>query len=129
MEAIVSGLMDSFRMSRKRATALVAVYGLLLGAVCSLGFGVLSDVKIFGFGILDFLDFISNNVLLPLVGMFTCIVIGFVTGPAAVTDEEEYNGRFRMKGFYVVMVKCIAPVFIFIILISSILQGLGILKI
>lgn len=129
MEAIVSGILDKFNISRIKATIIVAVYGILIGIACSFGFGIWQNVKIFGFDILDFLDFVSNNILLPLVGMFTCILIGFVTNPKLVSDEVELNGRFKIKGFYNVMVKWIAPIFIFLILVSSILDGLGIFKI
>ena len=127
LEAIVAGLIDRFRIGRIKATLLVTAYGVLLGIVCSLGFGAWSGVTILGFSILDFLDFLSNSVLLPVVGMLTCVIIGFVAGPSVVIDEVEQNGPFRMKRFYAVMVKWIAPIFILIILISSILQGLGVI--
>ncbi|MBR4450707.1 MAG: sodium-dependent transporter, partial [Clostridia bacterium] len=129
LEAIVSGIIDEFGIKRVTATLIVAVYGAVLGAVCSFGFGIWSNIKIIGFGILDFLDFISNNVFLPLVGMLTCIMVGFIIKPASIIDEVERNGAFRSKGFYSVMVKWIAPIFIFAILISGILQSFGILKI
>ena len=129
MEAIVSGMIDEFNMKRGTATTIVAVFGLAVGIVCSLGFGIWSNVTIFGFSILDFLDFVSNSVLLPLVGMLTCIVVGFVIKPDAIISEVELNGEFKMKHFYTAMVKWIAPIFIFAILVSSVLQGLGILNI
>ena len=129
MEAIVSGILDAFNCSRALATAIVAVYGAALGIACSLGFGVWSDFTILGFGILDFLDFISNNVLLPLVGMFTCILVGFVIKPDIILCEIELNGPFKMKKFYIAMVKWIAPLFIFAILVTGILQGFGLLTI
>ncbi len=129
LEAIVSGLIDEFGMKRINATIAVAVYGLVLGTVCSFGFGIWSNVTILGFDILDFLDFVSNSVFLPLVGMLTCIMVGFVIKPDVIICEVELNGPFKMKNFYIAMVKWIAPVFIFAILISGILQSFGILKI
>ncbi len=129
LEAIVSGIIDEFKLSRVSATVFVAVYGAVLGMVCSFGFGIWSNVKIIGFDILDFLDFVSNNVFLPLVGMLTCIMVGFIIKPKSIIDEVELNGEFKSKKFYTVMVKWIAPIFIFAILISGILQSFGILKI
>ena len=129
MEAIVSGLIDSFKMKRTTATLLVAVYGIAVGIACSFGFGIWSDFTIIGFSILDFLDFISNSVLLPVVGMLTCILVGFVIKPDTIICEIELNGPFTMKRFYTVMVKWIAPLFILAILITGILQGFGIIKI
>ena len=129
MEAIVSGMIDEFKMKRGTATAVVAVFGIVVGIACSLGFGIWSDFTIFGFSILDFLDFVSNSILLPLVGMLICIVVGFVIKPDAIISEVELNGEFKMKHFYTAMVKWVAPIFIFAILVSSILQGIGVLNI
>ena len=129
LEAIVAGIIDEFKISRTAATLAVSVYGIALGTVCSLGFGIWSDVTLLGFDILDFLDFVSNSVMLPLVGMLTCVLVGFVIKPDAVISEIELNGPFGMKKFYIAMVKWIAPVFIFAILVSGILQSFGILNI
>ena len=129
MEAIVAGITDKYKMSRKEATLLVYVYTLLIGVFCALGFSVWSNFTIMGFGILDFLDFISNSVLMPIVGMMTCIMVGFIIKPKTITDEIELNGPFKVKGFYNVMVKWIAPICIFAILVSSVLNTLGIVTI
>ena len=129
MEAIVAGIIDTFKLSRNRATVIVAVFGILVGIACSFGFGIWSDFTIFGFDILDFLDFVSNSILLPFVGMMTCVVVGFVIKPDAIISEVELNGPFTMKKFYIAMVKWVAPIFILAILISSVLDGIGVLKI
>lgn len=129
LEAIVSGIIDRFKVKRPVAALAVSVYGLVLGTVCSLGFGIWSDFTIIGMSILDFMDFVSNSIFLPLVGMLTCVVVGFVIKPDAIISEVELNGPFKMKHFYVAMVKWIAPLLIFAILVSGILQSFGILKI
>lgn len=129
MEAIVAGIDDKYKIGRKKATILSYVYVLIVGALCSLGYGALSGIALFGFSILDFLDFLSNSILMPIVGMMTCILIGFVLKPDIIISEVELNGPFKMKRFYAVMVKWIAPLCIFAILISSILDTLGIVSI
>lgn len=129
MEAIVAGIDDKYKTGRKKATVIVYVYTIAIGVLCSLGFGVLSNVTILGFDILDFLDFLSNSVLMPVVGMLTCIVVGFILKPDVIISEVELNDPFKMKRFYSVMVKWIAPLCIFAILISSILDTLGIISI
>ncbi len=127
MEAIVAGINDSFNIGRKKAALIVFVYTVALGICCSLGFGVWSKFTIFGFSILDFLDFVSNSVLMPIVAMMTCILVGFIIKPDIIINEVELNGPFKMKKFYAVMVKWIAPILVFAILISSVLEALGIL--
>ena len=128
MEAIVSGLDDRYHWGRKKATVICYVYAVALGICCSLGFGKWSSFTIFGFSILDFLDFVSNSLLMPVVGMLTCIMVGFVLKPQLIVNEIELNGPFKMKKFYSAMVKWIAPPCLLAILISSILDTLGIVK-
>jgi NSS family neurotransmitter:Na+ symporter len=128
MEAIVSGLDDRYHWGRKKATVICYIYAVALGICCSLGFGKWSSFTIFGFSILDFLDFVSNSLLMPVVGMLTCIMVGFVLKPQLIVNEIELNGPFKMKKFYSAMVKWIAPPCLLAILISSILDTLGIVK-
>lgn len=128
MEAIVAGIDDKFKFGRKKATVICYLYMIAIGVLCSLGFGVLSNVTIFNLSILDFLDFVSNSVLMPIVGMMTCILVGFVLKPDLIISEVELNGPFKMKKFYAVMVKWIAPICIFAILISSVLETLGVIS-
>lgn len=76
--------------------------------------------------ILDIMDYVSNNCLMPLVAIATCILIGWVVKPKVIVDEVEKSGcRFGRKRLYVVMVKYIAPVLLVILLLKS----LGILTV
>lgn len=129
MEAIVAGMTDKYKINRKKASLIVYAYALLIGTFCAFGFSIWKNFTIMDLSILDFLDFISNSVMMPLVGMLTCVLVGFIIKPKAITDEVELNGRFKEKKFYNIMVKWIAPVCIFAILISSVLNTLGIVTI
>lgn len=126
MEAIVASMDDKFKLGRKKSTILVYLFALLVGAVISLGFGVLDHVKILGLGLLDFFDFISNSVLMPIVALLTCILVGFIIKPDIIINEIELNGPFKVKKFYSVMIKWVAPLFLVAILVSSVLDVFGI---
>ncbi len=129
METVVSIFMDKFGWSRKLTCILVFLFCVALGLPSSLGFGVLSDVTIMNFSFLDFFDFISNSVLMPIVAFLTCIFVGYVIKPKTLTDEIEASGNFKRKKMFVVIIKYIAPVCIILILVSSILDAMGIAKI
>ena len=128
METVVSIIMDKFRFTRRKSCISAYLLTLLLGVPSSLGFGVWSGVSVGGMTILDMFDFISNSVLMPIVAFLTCIFIGYIVGCKTVTDEIELNGRFKQKVFFNVMIKYICPICIAAILISSVLNGLGIIK-
>lgn len=129
METVVSIFRDKFGWSRNTTCVIVIVGCVVLGLPSSLGFGALEGISIIGLSILDFFDFISNSVLMPIVALFTCIFIGFVIKPASLIEEIERSNRFKSKKLFVVVIKYVAPICIVLILISSVLDTLGIFKI
>ena len=78
---------------------------------------------------LDMFDFASNSVLMPIVALLTCIFVGYVMKPKALIEEIELTGPFKAKTLFTVVIKYVAPVCIILILISSVLDALGIMKI
>ncbi len=129
METIVSIFMDKFKWNRKLTCIIVFVLCIVLGLPSCLGFGVLSDIKLIGLSFLDFFDFISNSVIMPIVALITCILVGYVIKPKAIIEEIELGGKFKRKTLFTIMIKYIAPIFIVGILIFSILEGTGIIKV
>ena len=130
METIVSIFCDKFHWSRKVACIFVTVLSLLMGIPSSLGFGPLSFISWMGMSVLDIMDFISNSILMPIVALFTCIFVGFIIKPKAIADEvKATDGTFKGEKLFTVMIKWIAPIFLIMILISSVASALGIFKI
>ena len=129
MEAIVSSIMDQFRMDRKKAVILVTVISLLLGLLVCLGYNVLYFDATLPNGsvgqVLDIMDYISNYVLMPVVSIATCIFIGWVVKPKEIIDEATVNGeKFGRRKLYEVMVKYVTPAMLLLLL----LQALGVVK-
>ena len=88
-------------------------------------YGIWAEVKIIGMQFLDFFDFISNSVLMPIVALITCIFVGYVIKPSAIIEEVELTGQFKRKAVFEFIIKYLAPICIILILISSV----GIIKI
>ena len=129
METIVSIFEDKLNFGRKKTCLLVLAGTFVLGIPSSLGFGVLGNISVLGLSILDMFDFVSNSVLMPVVAILTCIFIGYVLKPQTLIDEVEVSAPFKAKKLFTVVIKYIAPVCIVLILISSVLDVLGIFKI
>ena len=130
MESIVSCMIDKFHISRKKSTVIVTVYACLVGIIVCLGYNALYfELKLPNGAtaqILDVMDFISNNLLMPLVALLSCILIGWVVKPQVIIDEVTLGGyKFGRKRLYIVMVKFIAPV----LLAALLLQSFGILNV
>lgn len=127
MEAIVASIMDKFCFSRKKSAVIVTVYALVFGIIVCLGYNKLYfEIKLPGGSvgqILDLMDYISNNILMPIVAVLTCVLIGWVVKPKTVIEEVTKNGeKFGRKNVYIVMIKYIAPV----LLVCLLLQAFGV---
>lgn len=124
MEAIVSSVMDRFLVGRKKAAAMVVTVTLIAGLIVCLGYNVFYFTLTLPNGasaqILDVMDYISNNCLMPVIEIATCILIGWVLKPQTVIDEVTHGGyRFGRKRLYIVMIKIVAPILLFILLLQS----------
>lgn len=127
METIVSIVQDKARLSRQPATIAVMFGCLLLGLPSCLGYGPWASVQLLGMAFLDFFDFISNSVLMPVVAFLTCILVGHVVGTKVISDEVKQNSAaFHREKLHRVMIRWVAPVLLLLILITSVMQGLGI---
>ena len=127
MESIVSNIIDRFHVSRKKGTVLVTIYACIVGVIVCLGYNVLYfELKLPNGAvaqILDLMDYLSNNLLMPTVALLSCILIGWVAKPQTIIDEVTIGGyKFGRKKLYIVMVKFIAPV----LLAALLLQSLGV---
>ena len=129
METVVSIVRDKFGWSRKTTCIAVLVFSVVLGLPSSLGFGLWSAVSVNGMSILDMFDFFSNSILMPVVALLTCIFVGYVIKPKCLIEEIELTGEFKSKTLFTIVIKYVAPVCIILILLSSILDALGIMKI
>ncbi|MBO5909591.1 MAG: sodium-dependent transporter, partial [Clostridia bacterium] len=130
METIVSIFQDKLKLKRLPACLTVLVICLLLGIPSSLGYSEWSDLKIIGLQVLDFFDFISNSILMPIVAFATCLFVGFFLKPKAISDEVKLEGnKFNQEKLFSVMIRFIAPICIVLILASSVLEVLGFIKI
>lgn len=129
METVVSIFRDRLHWERRMATIIVALGIILLGLLSCLGYGPLSSIKLLGMEFLDFFDFISNSILMPIVALLTCILVGHVAGTKVVSDEVELSGKFKRKKLFEVMIRWIAPICVVVILLGEILKVLGVISI
>ena len=129
METVVSIFRDKFGWGRKTTCIYILVLSIILGLPSSLGFSTLDFITLNGMSILDMFDFATNSILMPIVALLTCFFIGFIIKPRTLSDEIAHNGKFKSRRLFEVIIKYIAPIFIILILVSSILDGLGIIKI
>ena len=125
-ESAVSTFEDELGWSRERATALIGLIMVALGSLSALGYGPLAGVTVFGMQFLDFFDFLTNSVLMPIAAIAICLLVSRVIGVQKIEEEVTLSGRpFRRKKIFNFMIQYLCPVFAAIILVSSVANALG----
>lgn len=124
MEGFVSGLLEKYPVSRRRCTWISFFALTIFATVVCLGYNVFyfevnlpNGVKA---QVLDLMDYVSNNVMMPLLEIGTCILIGWVATPDSMVDELTANGEhFMRRKLYTVMIKYVVPLLLFVLLLKS----------
>ena len=109
-ETCVSIVQDSAHITRKKALIVSMAFIEPLGP---------------GSTILDFLDFISNSVMMPIAALMACVFVGWIIKPKAIIDEVKSSGPFKAEKMFTVMVKFIAPVLLVVILVAYVAAQFG----
>ncbi|MBR3181570.1 MAG: sodium-dependent transporter [Eggerthellaceae bacterium] len=138
-ETCVSIVADGFKRRRKFSIIVAGVFIMAVGIFVNMGYDNLLWMdpmySLFGIGeyqnsqLLDFFDFLSNTILMPIVALLTCIFIGYVVKPKAIIDEVKLSSKFGGEKLFVVMIKYIAPVLLVVILVAYTLNTAGVIAI
>ena len=125
-ESAVSTFEDELGWSRQKATGCIGVIMVALGSLSALGYGPLAGVTVFGMQFLDFFDFLTNSVMMPIAAIATCLLVARVIGVEKIEAEVTADGKpFRRKKIFNFMIRYLCPVFAAIILVSSVANALG----
>ena len=125
-ESAVSTFEDELGWERHRSTFLIGGIMLVLGSLSALGYGSLSSITIFGMQFLDFFDFLTNSVMMPIAAIATCLLVARVVGVKKIEEEVTLDGNpFRRKAIFNFMIQYLCPIFAAIILVSSVANALG----
>ena len=127
VETLVSIVHDGLQCTRAKALGIVIAFVVIAGAIINAGYNGLSFIEPLGAGssILDFADFISNSVLMPIVALLTCVFVGWIVKPKTIIDEVRVSAPFKAAPAWTIMIKYIAPVLVIIILVAYVAAQFG----
>ena len=125
-ESAVSTFEDELHWSRKKATVFMTVVMIFLGTFSCLGYGPLAGITVIGMQFLDFFDFLTNSVMMPIAAIATCLLVSRVIGVEKIENEVTEGGHpFKRKAIFQFMIKYLCPIFAAIILVSSVANAFG----
>lgn len=120
LEVCASFVMGTWHWSRKKAVLILTSAIFLLGIPSSLSFGPLADIRILNYNIFDFVCMLTDNIFLPLGGIFMCYYIAWKWSPRMLIEEiEQGQGRFKLAYIWVFLIKFITPVMVAIVTITG----------
>ena len=121
LEPGVAYLAEEDILSRKKSAQVISFFIWILGIGSALSFNIWSDFKLISDkNFLDSMDFIANQILLPLGGMFIAIFVGWFMKLSFIKDELGATTKivFLLWRFFI---RFIAPVCVASIFLSQIL--------
>lgn len=117
-EIPITFLIDEYKISRVKAIAITAVLMTIIAVLSALSFSTLSDVKLLGRNLFDFLDFVGPNFFMLLGGLVTAIYVGWVLKKDVIHEQLTNGGKHRsrfVQPYIIFSLRYIAPVAIVII--------------
>ncbi len=122
-EACLSIVQDGLKCNRRTAFIITVVFIVVVGCFINAGYNALSGIEPLGAGssLLDFADFISNSVIMPIVELLTCVMFGWFVKTKVLVDEVKISSPFKLEKAWTLMVKFVCPILIAIILIWNVL--------
>ncbi len=124
LEACVASVIDAFRWSRRKSVIVIQSVALVAAVVVCLGYNLLYFEYELPNGakaqILDIFDYVSNNLLMPIISICTCLLFGWVVKPRLLVGEMRLNGySFVRKRLYVILLRYVVPIILGILLLGA----------
>lgn len=125
LEVCVEFVVEKWNISRGKATILLFCLAFVLGGLCCLSFGILSDIKLCGKNIFGFMDMLCSNFLMSFGALAFAVYVGWVMKKKVFTEEFSKGsgikaGR-RLTSFTFFMIKWVSPIMILIIFVTNLL--------
>lgn len=127
LEVVVAFCIEELKLHRIIATIAATVSISIIGLLCTLSFGPLNHIKIFGMTFFDLMNYVSANIFLTFGALLIVIFTGWKLGLKKFIDEIsiEYKGNPKIPLFIGCIIKYFAPIAIGAIAIAAFfVQGL-----
>lgn len=117
---------EAWNVKRTHAATIVTIICCLLGILCSLSMGILSDVTLFDKNIFELFDYTTTTLMLPLCGILITVFIGWKVNKYLIVSELTNNTykNTAVVNIIVWILKYVAP----LLLIVTFLNGLGLFE-
>ena len=125
LEPGVAWIVESLKTKRYVAAVGLGLIAWVLGIFSALSFDLLSGLTPIGDkNFFDSMDFLSNQVLLPLGGIFIAIFVGWIMKRSNVLEELGIKDRLILKIWFF-LVRFVAPTMVALVFIFAVFFGVA----
>ena len=117
LEPFTAWIEETGKMNRASIVFILGILIWILGLGSIFSFNIWSDLKLFGLTFLGLLDYLTNNIMLPLGGFFVTVLIGWVLPKDFLKENLKLSDTF-FYWFYFTL-RFIAPSSIILIFLYS----------
>ncbi len=102
---------EELRLPRIHATWILTVVCSVIAVLCSLSVGANKNIALFGMPLLDFCDFLTAKLMLPMGAFLTSIILGWLVNRQMVKDEFTNKESIQESFFpvYMFAIRYIVP--------------------
>lgn len=121
MEVVVDVIKDKLRIKRVYATLITIGIIILLGLPVAFGYSIWSNVRIFGMNFLDFYDYLTANIVMPVLEFILCLMIGWFVNKRFTQDEIGLLPNSFDDKYYTFMIKWVGPIAMLVVLVTGLI--------
>ncbi len=118
MEPATAYLVEATDLSRKAAALCVAAFAWMLGLATVFSFNIWSEVSIGGKSIMDALDYVAADVMLPIGGLLTALFAGWVLSKKITREELDEKMPDWAFNAWLWLTRIVTPALILVVLAS-----------
>lgn len=112
---------EELRLPRNHATWILTVVCSVIAVLCSLSVGANKNIALFGMPLLDFCDFLTAKLMLPMGAFLTSIILGWLVNRQMVKDEFTNKESIQESFFpvYMFAIRYIVPLCIVMVFLHQ----------
>ena len=99
LEPFTAWIEEQKKLSRKNIVLILGMFIWIIGLGSIFSFNIWSEIKILGFNFLEGLDYITNNIMLPMGGFFIALLAGWLIPSGFIKQNVKFS-NFQFKIFY-----------------------------
>ncbi|WP_422486450.1 sodium-dependent transporter [Gudongella sp. DL1XJH-153] len=124
LEVVTAYLIDQRGWERKKSVYTAGGIMVVTGILSSLSLGLMSGFTLFGVGIFDFFDILTDKIFLAIGGLLLAVFVGWFMDKKDLEDEITNGGtvKFGLFNVWYNLVKYVIPVAIAIVAVMGIMS-------